>query len=193
VALATVKLLYGCLGLGLAIARQLVEAHGGTIIAASAGEGQGATFTVQLPLIPGLTFNIPDTCNQHTPNLANRRIMVVDDETDSLELVKFIVEAEGATVWAASSATEALYLLCQSQFDLLISDIGMPETDGYSFIRNVRSLPPQFNRDIPALALTAYADAANRQQIIAVGFQAHLAKPIDPQSLLDAIATLIIL
>ncbi|MBC1221346.1 PAS domain S-box protein [Nostoc sp. UCD121] len=183
---------FGGLGLGLAIARQVVEAHGGTITAVSTGEGLGATFTVQLPLMPIPSPDAPDYLNNQTPNLENLRAIVVDDEADSLELVKVVLEQEGATVRAVSSATEALRLLTQAQFDLLISDIGMPEMDGYTFIRQVRALPPQFNRDIPAIALTAYAGDTNRQKILVAGFQAHLAKPLYPQCLLDAIATVII-
>ena len=183
---------FGGLGLGLAIARQVVEAHGGTITAVSAGEGLGATFTVQLPLMPVPSPDAPDYLNNQTLNLENLRAIVVDDEADSLELVKVVLEQEGATVRAVSSATEALRLLTQAQFDLLISDIGMPEMDGYTFIRQVRALPPQFNRDIPAIALTAYVGEMNRHKILVAGFQAHLAKPLYPQRLLDAIATVII-
>ncbi|MFB2895223.1 ATP-binding protein [Aerosakkonemataceae cyanobacterium BLCC-F50] len=178
---------FGGLGLGLAIARQVVEAHGGTITAASAGEGQGATFTVQLPLIPVFSHKAPDFLNHQTLDLENLRVLVVDDEPDALELVKVILEQEGAIVQAVSLAPQALRLLTLSRFDLLISDIGMPEMNGYVLIRQVRTLPPESNRDIPAIALTAYAGETNQNQALTSGFQVHLAKPIEPQQLLDAI------
>ncbi len=182
---------FGGLGLGLAIARQVAEAHGGTITVTSAGEGQGATFTVKLPLIPVQRPDEPIELKQPTPGCKNLRVIVVDDEVDSLELIQVLLEQEGAIVQAVSSATAALRLLTQGRFDLLISDIGMPEMDGYALIRQIRVLPPQFNRDIVAIALTAYAGEINQHQILAAGFQAHLAKPIEPSRLLDAIAMLI--
>lgn len=181
---------FGGLGLGLAIARQVVEAHGGTITAASAGENQGATFTVQFPLIEISRPNIPDTCPLPNFNLSHLRIIAIDDELDSLELIKILLEQEGATVQAFASAPPALRALEQEPFDLLISDIGMPDMDGYQFIRQVRALASVDNRSLPAIALTAYAGETNRHQILAAGFQAHLAKPIDPQALLDTIVAL---
>ncbi|MBU7583323.1 MAG: PAS domain S-box protein [Nostoc sp. TH1S01] len=183
---------FGGLGLGLAIARQVIEAHGGMITAASPGEGQGATFTVQLPLMPMPNLDtVHNYRNHQTLNLENLRVVVVDDEADSLELVKVVLEQEGAVVQEVLSATKALPMLAEAPFDLLISDIGMPEMDGYTFIRQVRNFMPQFNKDIPAIALTAYAGDTNQRQILAAGFQAHLAKPIEPQQLLDAIAMVI--
>ncbi|MBD2453969.1 PAS domain S-box protein [Nostoc sp. FACHB-87] len=182
---------FGGLGLGLAIARKIIEAHGGSINAASAGEGQGATFTVQLPLMSALNLHTPDDSDSQKLSIENLRVVVVDDEADSLELLKVILEQEGALVKEVLSPIKALPLLATTPFDLLISDIGMPDMDGYTFIHQVRHLVPQFNRDIPAIALTAFVGETNKRQILAAGFQAHLAKPIEPQLLLDAIATLI--
>lgn len=116
--------------------------------------------------------------------------MVVDDDVAILELIQTFLEQEGMLVSPMSSSTEALEILTQSPFDLLISDIGMPEMDGYTLIHKVRALAPQFNRDIPALALTAYAGKNNQYQALAAGFQTHLAKPIHPQQLLNEIVQL---
>jgi PAS domain S-box-containing protein len=183
---------FGGLGLGLAIARQIVEAHGGTITAASGGTGRGATFTVQLPLISVPKIDKPGIHSSPGVDFSRLRVVVVDDEADSLELVRVLLEEENAMVQAFTSAAEALRGLEQDPFDLLISDIGMPLMDGYAFIREVRAQPSKLNRNIPAIALTAYAGEANQRQILTAGFQAHLAKPIEPQGLLDAIATLLV-
>jgi CheY-like chemotaxis protein len=182
---------FGGLGLGLAIARQVVEAHGGTITATSPGEGQGATFLVQFPLSTGPEPHTPAVPTPPTLGLEQVRIIAVDDEVDSLALVKVILEQAGAKVQAVSSATIALHELNQAPFDVLISDIGMPEMDGYAFIRQVRALSSSTHREIPAVAVTAYAGEANERHIRAAGFQAHLAKPIDPQQLLQTITTLL--
>ncbi|WP_088889795.1 PAS domain-containing hybrid sensor histidine kinase/response regulator [Leptolyngbya ohadii] len=181
---------FGGLGLGLAIARQIVEAHGGTITAASEGEGQGATFTVQLPLLSTPQPQSFDAPILPPAGLQNLRVLVVDDEPDSLELVKIVLDGEGAIVSTASSAIEALEMLQQTSFDLLISDIGMPAQDGYALIQQVRALPHP-KQNIPAIALTAYAGETNQCQVIAAGFEAHFAKPLSPQPFVELIKTLI--
>ncbi|MBD2122032.1 ATP-binding protein [Trichocoleus sp. FACHB-262] len=193
---STTTRIFGGLGLGLAIARHLVELHGGMIQAASAGEGQGATFVIRLPL-----WQVEER-NQHEllpgdaavlslqPWLTTLRILLVDDDADTREVVEFILNQAGATVTAVGSAGAALQALSQAQHDLLLSDIGMPQMDGYMLIRQVRSLPPEQGGTIPAIALTAYAGELNQQQVLAAGFQQHVAKPIEPDYLIKAIAQL---
>ncbi|WP_392535007.1 response regulator [Nostoc sp. C117] len=185
---------FGGLGLGLAIVRYLVEMHGGSVLVESLGEGQGATFIVKLPMI--LTDSIEnskesDTTASDTPAFGGLKIVVVDDDPDSLELVSFILEQHGATITAVSSAIEVLEILAQLKPDLLVSDIGMPEMDGYMLLRQIRSLSPEQGGQILAIALTAYAGEGNEQQAIKAGFQAHITKPIDPAQLITTIANLI--
>lgn len=178
----------GGLGLGLAIVRQLLELHQGSIAADSAGEDQGSTFTIRLPLLEtvstGEEASEPPTGNTSTAfPLAGYTILVVDDEVDNLEVVRTILTQQGSTVLIARSAAAALEQMTQSRPDLLISDIGMPEADGYELIRQVRSLPDKRDSQIPAIALTAYVREEDRQRALAAGFQQHLAKPVDTTEL----------
>lgn len=183
---------FGGLGLGLAISRQLVELHGGTIAVASLGEGQGATFTVQLPLMLFSSQVIsPVTLAPPAASLNGFRVLIVDDEPDSLELIKAVLEQEGAIATTVTSAQQALQVLTQVQFDVLVSDIGMPKMDGYKFLSQVRRLSVNQERMIPAIALTAYVGELNQQQALEAGYQIHLSKPMEPDILTAAIATLI--
>jgi PAS domain S-box-containing protein len=179
---------FGGLGLGLAISKQLVDLHGGSIQAKSLGEGHGATFVVSLPLVmlgeekrgsPRFHPTASDLSDAlPVPRLDGIRALVVDDEADAIELVRRVLEAQGANVTYASSAEQALRILETSEPDVLISDVGMPGMDGYQFMRLMRAAERK-GRRLPALALTAFARPDDRKQAILAGYQAHLAKPFD--------------
>ena len=171
---------HGGLGLGLAIVRYLVEAHGGTIWAHSEGEEQGATFTVQLPLLEAAPAPVTAPPEQaDNPDLSGLRILTVDDEADARELLTAFLSAYGAEVLAMASASEVMGHFESFQPDIFVFDIGMPETSGYTLLQNIRELMPATVNPIPAIAVTAYAREEDRRQALDNGFQAHIAKPID--------------
>ncbi len=198
---------HGGLGLGLAIVRQIVELHGGTVAAMSGGEDQGATFTISLPLLPVRRETSSDVPRVHPaaqssagnkaetetdcpPELAGLRVLLVDDEADSRDLLNLILNSCGAEVVAADSAAEAYAAIGREKFDLLISDIGMPDEDGFSLIGKIRELPDARGGSVPAIALTAYARSEDRVRAIRSGFQMHIAKPVEPAELVAVAANL---
>ncbi len=182
----------GGLGLGLAIARYLVEGHRGTISAESAGEGQGATFTVSLPVLSDKGSLPPagDVAPPSSRQLCGAYILVVDDDPDARELLRVLLEREGAEVALADSSKTARDLIRGRQPDVIVCDVGMPEQDGYSFMRHLRASGEQAGAFIPAIALTGHASAEDSRKALLAGFQMHASKPLDPPRLLDDLAKL---
>ena len=184
---------HGGLGLGLAIVRELVELHRGTVTAQSPGEGQGATFTVRLPLTttPLETSQDPEA-SRSASDFTDIKILVVEDNDDARGLLTLWLEEKNANVTAAASAQAALEALNQSLPDIILSDVSMPEVDGYTLIRQIRALPPEQGGQIPAIALTAHAEETDRQQAMTAGFQRHITKPIKLDELIEAISSLVV-
>jgi PAS domain S-box-containing protein len=190
----------GGLGLGLAISRQLVELHGGQITAQSEGEGLGATFIVSLPIAAvrpssGVQESAARQIRKSSeyerpPHLRGLRVLVVDDDDDGRRLVSAILEDCGCVVTLAASVSEAMERMREQVPDVLLSDIGMPEQDGYELIRWVRALPPRQGGNVPAAALTAYARPEDRRTLLNAGFSMHLPKPIEPAELVATVGTL---
>jgi CheY-like chemotaxis protein len=179
-------------GLGLAIVRQLVELHGGTVTARSDGTGTGSTFAVDLPLRP-VTETQPAASrwSSSPADLNGVRVLVVDDDADARETLAMMLARSGAAVTTASSADQAFKELSSASFDVMVSDLAMPMRDGYDLIRQVRGATDRRLRLTPAIALSAYARDEERTRAIASGFHLHVAKPVAPDQLLDAVSALL--
>jgi signal transduction histidine kinase/CheY-like chemotaxis protein len=187
----------GGLGLGLALVRELVELHGGTVRAESAGEKQGATFIIELPTAKPLEaaespVRAGASIGTETPSLTGIRVLIVEDDADSRELVAEALKACGADVLTASSCQEALDVLRlagdKRRPHVIVSDLGMPKDDGFVFIRKLRLLDPERGGRIPAIAVTGYANLEDRERALAAGFDSHFAKPIEPAAVAEAVA-----
>jgi CheY-like chemotaxis protein len=192
----------GGLGLGLAVVRHLVELHGGSISAESAGLGEGAVFTVELPLAE--ERRDPARAEERRREVERRRsrtgaavrldgvhALLVEDDDDSRKLLGTMLKRYGARVTSTKSAAEALRVFDDDVPDILISDIGMPDEDGYEFIRKLRSLPPEKGGLTPAIALTGYASRKDRERALDAGYHKHMAKPIEQADMISAIAALV--
>jgi CheY-like chemotaxis protein len=191
----------GGLGLGLAIVRHIVELHGGSVVAHSDGLGHGAAFTITVPTAaragiseapaPTSTDSERERPSGTVYALSGVRVLVVDDETDTRELVQTVLAQAGAVVEAAGSARAALELLTRFTPQVIVSDVGMPDEDGYGFMRHVRALETEALQSVPAIALTAYTRNADRAKALAAGFTTHLGKPINVSELIGTVAKLL--
>jgi CheY-like chemotaxis protein len=194
---------HGGLGLGLSIVKHLIELHGGSVRAASAGEGSGATFSVSLPVMVVRRSSPPGEARVHPTapasaaskftalDLSGVRVLVVDDEADARELLERVLSDCSAEVITAGSAEEALLLIVQHRPHVLVSDIGMPDVDGYELLRRVRVMERESGGRLPAIALTAFARSEDRTRALRAGFLVHVAKPVDPSELVATVASVL--
>jgi CheY-like chemotaxis protein len=190
---------HGGLGLGLAIVRQIVELHGGTVAADSAGEGRGATFTIRLPLEAESHAPTPAETKAQDLSLGagqsdvlrGRKVLVVEDHDDARELVVSVLGAAGAEVISARSTREALACLNSVTPHLLLADLGLPGEDGYALLRRIRAMHSSAMNTLPAVALTAYARASDRERALAAGFVQYVVKPVDPAELVSVVASVL--
>jgi CheY-like chemotaxis protein len=178
----------------LSIVKNLIEMHGGVISAESRGEGFGATFTVMLPLLMGEKARSGGVQAERDPNrahpdIAGCRILIVEDDADSREMLDMLLRTLSAETETAATAAEAWDRLSSFRPDVLISDLGLPEVDGYDLIKRIRSLSAADGGETPALALTGFASADEKRRVKSAGFDGHLSKPVDYDKLIEAIGT----